>query len=318
MHLPIELLPLKGLVFNGIILFSNQKQFGPAVARTNGSPCPNTRIRDVDDDGKVSEQVAFVRELGFAVGQAVMRKQDKIKGTIEAMAGDKITINVDDGPLTGRAHVSTEGFRLGHWKVLKTRPEPPLEVPDCSPYSALASQEFNMCVTKGQIFKILLDMEEKHKKVLAGVKMTLKPHRDIIALKAFPVGKLCLVPCSTKIETRDKLAAGSVSLGTINGTMFQLGSYFVGPDKDQNFDNAFLQPFWSVRVTHDPDKANVSIQPQLDLATDNSNFTIPVMRNIKELAANDVLLRYVQKDKPEVQVEPLVPEPKRRRTAKGS
>ena len=100
--------------------------------------------------------------------------------------------------------------------------------------------------------------------------------------------------------------------------MFQLGSYFVGLDKDQNFDNAFLQPFWSVRVTHDPDKANVSIQPQLDLATDNSNFTIPVMRNIKELAANDVLLRYVQKDKPEVQVEPLVPEPKRRRTAKGS
>ena len=38
-----------------------------------------------------------------------MRKQDKIKGTIEAMAGDKITINVDDGPITGRAHVSTEG-----------------------------------------------------------------------------------------------------------------------------------------------------------------------------------------------------------------
>ena len=97
-----------------------------------------------------------------------------------------------------------------------------------------------------------------------------------------------------------------------------MGSCFVGPDKDQNFDKAFLQPFWSVRATHDPDKANVSIEPQFDLATNNPNFTIPVMRNIKELAANDVLLRYVQKDKPEVQVEPLVPEPKRRRIGKGS
>ena len=84
-------------------------QFGSAVTLTSGSTCPNARIRDVDDDGKVSEEVSLVRELGFEVGQAVMRKQDKIKGTIEAMAGDKITINVDDGPITGRAHVSTEG-----------------------------------------------------------------------------------------------------------------------------------------------------------------------------------------------------------------
>lgn len=305
-----------GILWNSVVLMSTQ--FGSVVTLTNGSTFPNARIRDVNIDGKVSEEVSLVRELGFEVGQAVMRKQDKIKGTIEAMAGDKITINVDDGPITGRAHVSTEGFRKGHWKVLKTKPEPPLEVLDCSLYSALASEEFKICVTKGQILKTLFDMEEKHKKVLACVKMTLKPHRDVIALKAFPVGKLCLVPCSTKIETRDKLAAGSVSLGTINGTMFQVCSYFVGPDKDQNFDKAFLQPFWSVRVTHDPDKANVSIEPQLDLSTTNQNFTIPVMRNIKEVAANDVLLRYVQKDKPEVQVEPLVPEPKRRRTGKGS
>ena len=100
--------------------------------------------------------------------------------------------------------------------------------------------------------------------------------------------------------------------------MFQLGSHFVGPDKDGSFDKAFLQPFWSVRVTHDPEKANVVIEPLIDLATDNSSLRIPVIRNTKEVEVEDVLLRYVQKDKPQVQLEPLVPEPKRRRTGKGT
>ena len=140
---------------------------------------------------------------GFEVGQAVMRKQDKIKGTIEAMAGDKITINVDDGPITGRAHVSTEGFRKGQWKILKTKPEPPLEVLDCSLYSALASEEFKICVTKGQIFKTLLDMEEKHKRVLACVKMTLKPHRMSLHSRPFLLVNcaLCLAARRLKLVT---------------------------------------------------------------------------------------------------------------------
>lgn len=292
--------------------------FGIVVALTNGNLCSIVRIRDVDDEGKISAEVSLVREMGFEVGQPVMRKLDKVKGTIAEMSGDKITINVDDGPITGRAQVSAEGFRKGQWKILKTKPDPPLEVLDCSPYSALASEEVKIGLTKGQILQALVNMEEKHKKVLKGIKMTLKPHRDIIATKAFPVGKLCLVPCSTRIETRDQLAAGSVSLGTINGSMFQLGSHFVGPDKDGSFDKAFLQPFWSVRVTHDPEKANVVIEPLIDLATDNSSLRIPVIRNTKEVEAEDVLLRCVQKDKPQVQLEPLVPEPKRRRTGKGT
>ena len=278
------------------------------------------RIRDVNLDGQLSNECTVVRDLGFDVGQAIVRKADKLKAVITGLSGNSVTINVEDGPISGLAQVAARSFRQGEWKILKTAPEPPLEVSDCRLHSALHSREMKIGHVRGKVFSVLLSLENKHKQVLSGIKMTIKPQRDVIATRVFQPGKLVLVPCTYKIEARGEPAAGSIPLGEIEGIKFQLAPCYQGPDKDGSLEQAYLQPFWSVRVTHEAAKANVELRPVLSYDENNDKINVPLLQNTKDIYVDDVLLQFVPKKEKRVSVEPLVPlpEPAKRRRTKGS
>ena len=93
---------------------------------------------------------------------------------------------------------------------------------------------------------------------------------------------------------------------------------FVGPDKDGNYEDCFLPPFWGVRTTHDIEKANVEWHNVMDEGKANSNLKITLLKNTKEIAEKETLLRYVSKKERVEELDELVPvpPPKQRKTGK--
>ena len=250
----------------------------------------------------------MVKELGFHVGQSVFRKGDKTQATIVAMAGNKITIQVDDGPITGEATVSANSFRKGEWKLNKRKPEPIMTTPCCA-HSGLKSAEMKHGVTKGKILEQLLGLEKKHEKVLDGLIMQIKPTRAVKATECFKKGKLIIVPCSYKIETRGTCAAGSLALGVIDGQKFQIAPCFHLQQDHENkgLDESFLHPLWSVRTTNKQDDANMTIVGEMNDDSKNDQMKIPTMVNTCDISVDEVLKRYVPKESKTIDFEALVP-----------
>ena len=262
----------------------------------------------------MKSEVDLVKEMGFAVGMSIYRKKDKVLGTIKAMQGDTITIEVDDGPISGEATVSAQSFRKGDWKVNKKKPEPNLMAPCCA-HNGLTSKEMKIGVTKGKIMQTLLDLEKQHENKLDKVIMQVKPQRLVRATEVIKKGKLTLVPRSYKIETRDECAAGSVALGVIDGQKYQLAPR-IQVQQEGGLDESFLHPFWMVRTTNKADEANMKIVNTLKVDAKNNEVKIPIMQNIVDISLDETLKRYVE-PKAGPPVEPLVPA-KRRRVGKSA
>ena len=108
------------------------------------------------EDGQLLEGVQMLAELGFQVGMHVMRKADKVKGQITQMTGNLVTLEVHDGPITGTAQISADGFRKGQWKVSKER-EKPLEIESCHTYSAFSkSKDISLKIVQGKVAAALM------------------------------------------------------------------------------------------------------------------------------------------------------------------
>ena len=277
-----------------------------------------SRIRKVGEDGQLLEGVQMLAELGFQVGMHVMRKADKVKGQITQMTGNLVTLEVHDGPITGTAQISADGFRKGQWKVSKEQ-EKPLEIESCHTYSAFSkSKDISLKIVQGKVAAALMAHEEKFEDCLHGLKLVLKPSRDVVTTKRFSKGQLTLVPMTPKIIVTDQPSAGMVSLGKVDGLKIFLMPCFVGPDKDGNYEDCFLPPFWGVRTTHDIEKANVEWHNVMDEGKANSNLKITLLKNTKEIAEKETLLRYVSKKERVEELDELVPvpPPKQRKTGK--
>ena len=260
----------------------------------------------------------MLTEQGFHVGCVVMRKADKVRGEILSMAGSTVVIEVHEGPLTGTAQISADGFRRGQWKISKEKIAP-LEVAG-DRHSALGkSKELRLKVVQGKVAAAILAAEEKSKSCLAGLKVTLKPSRDVMAVKEFAKGELILNPATPKIVASDNPTSGMVSLGKIDGFLIHLVPHFQGPDKEGSYEEAFLPPFWAVRTTHDVSKTNMEMHHVYDPSKTNNVAKLTVMRNCRDIAANEVLFRWVPKKESTEVLEELTPVPptKRKVTTKG-
>ena len=74
---------------------------------------------------------------------------------------DTVTLDIHNGPITGTAQVSTDGFRKGQWKVSKE--DKALEIDNCQIHSAVVkSDKLNLKVVQGKVVAALLAAEEKH------------------------------------------------------------------------------------------------------------------------------------------------------------
>ena len=148
-----------------------------------------------------------------------------------------------------QTQVSADGFRKGQWKVSKEK-EKPLEIDSCMTYATLnKDHDLRLKVVQGKVAAALLAAEEKYKDQLDASKLILKPSRDAIAKQSFRKGQLTLVPATPKIVATDQpVLEKLLSFGVVDSFKIHLMPDFVGPDKDGDYKDRFLPPFWAVRT----------------------------------------------------------------------
>ena len=74
------------------------------------------------------------------------------------------------------------------------------------------------------------------------------------------------------------------------------------PPRESDFTKSVLAPFWMVRVTHEVGESNMELHVPA-----GSPYKIPILRNSKDVAAGDVLVRYEEKKVIESALHPLTP-----------
>ena len=256
-------------------------------------------------EGKLKDQIVLVHEAGFMEGQYVMRKADKTRATIVSIQGGSVTLDVEseDGT-TRKAMASYRAFFSGEWKKLKEA-RAPVSIEDYRPFLVDASSDFNLQVAKGKLMLELQQLEKQHCKVHEGLKVNVRPCKDVIATSNFAIGKLVLVPCTMKISANEPKAGMFVSLtkdikvGDSN-VRFHLQPHIALKVKNDALQrDSSLAPFWMVKTTHQMDEANMAI-----VEGPKNGPGVPFMKNIADVAAGDSLIRYVEKE--EVEFEPLV------------
>ena len=276
-------------------------------------------------EGKLKDQIVLIHEAGFMEGQYVMRKADKTRATITRIQGGSVTLDVEneDGT-TRKAMASYRAFFSGEWKKLKEA-RAPVSIEDYRPFLVDASSDFNLQVAKGKLMHELQELEKQHCKVHEGLKLNVRPSKDVIATSNFATGKLVLVPRTMKISANKPKTGMFVSLtkdikvGDTNVRFHLQPQISLKVKKDALERESSLAPFWMVRTTNQMEEANMAIM-------EGKNGTpFMIMKNVKQVSAGDSLLRFeeVQREVPEplVEVEPIPPadghkEPKRRKTGK--
>ena len=118
------------------------------------------RKRDFNADGKLSDPATLLKEHNYEIGQYVRRKRDKVLGQIQDVHGEKVTLSMEDGPITGMAHVAISSFIKGEWKVV---PAPnTVEMVDFRHITSQSSSEARCQIMRGEIQKKLVDLEAQH------------------------------------------------------------------------------------------------------------------------------------------------------------
>lgn len=275
--------------------------------------------------GQLADKALLLVEKGYTVNSWVSRKKDKITAQIKSMSNTVVILSIEEGDLAGTVSISHDSFHKGEWRVVK----PPVEkvsLDHLEQYVASTNKEFMKKILIGLIGGKLLEMEKSHMDVVGGLKLALKPRRNVIACKKFIKGKLVLVPTTLRIESKDVSEEASANQSICIGrcgtekTAYYLNPCFANPLDKVDPGSAFVAPFWLVQTTHDQEEANMHMSLTVDPSDKNANLKIPTLVNSCAVNADDVLLRFVPKPaKPEVeQVVPIsTSQPAKRISIKG-
>ncbi|CAJ1453487.1 unnamed protein product [Effrenium voratum] len=307
---------------SGIRMTTEWDKFKEAAAQASAtavSSVASTQLREFSSDGTLKQQASLLREEGFVEGQYLQRKTDKIVARIVAMEGEKVTLAIEDGMISGKAQVSVSALLSKQWKKI----QPPQEAEELTEFrqqTAKHSPEVRLTLAKADILKKLVGLEEKHCAVYKALKVMFKPQKAVIATHAFEAGWLVLVPVSMKIDAKPIEQDGgqsAVCLGRVKGSdVFWLQPCFI-PDKGDG--RAFVAPFWFVRSTNEQSEANCALTDEVERDFKNTNIKVPLLKSTRRIEAGEQLRCYVPKQAKRVEVEELIalhdPEPpaKRRR-----
>ena len=266
---------------------------------------------------------ARVTDLGFEVGQDVLRKADGVVAKIDKITPDFVhLISAQDGALV---RASSESFVTGKWKKHVPKADPQL-LEGWAAYSPGNSQEMLCSVIKGAVFKAMLEQyyEFKHEDA---IQIFLKPSRDVKVCKGFQCHHLKL-PCATsRLEIKsqgDKVAQGALQLGKLKvGTGKDLIMFMTPVVQMPKVDGAvaFVNPAWVMRTTTDRDEANMELSgsgrsgwSNQQLHNPSSKIALPIIRNFKALSEGDSLVLYRPDLAKSEVVEELQPLAKRRKS----
>lgn len=256
---------------------------------------PDLRIRMHNSSLQVTPS-QMMCEMGFQVGCWVERKKDKVQASVVALSDDYVKMQCDDGQMY---EVTSKAFLEGQFKLMK-QPKDPVSIENYEAHLAMKSKDVDMAITKGRVLEALVAFEKKHINVHKHLRLHFKPMREIVALSGFATGKLILVPCTNRVENvtdPSKVSSGMIPLAHESKSLYLVAS-MVAP-KENDFSKTVLCPFYMVKVCHTEDEANM----EYHIPTVGNPYKIPVLRNNKEVAAGDVLIRF----EPKKEAEPLHP-----------
>ena len=253
---------------------------------------PDLRIRKHNSSLQVT-QSQMMCEMGFKVGCWVERKKDKVQASVVALSDDNVKMQCDDGQMY---EVSSMAFLEGQFKLMK-QPKDPVSIENYEAHLAMNSKDVEMGITKGRVLEALVTLEKKHIHVHQHLRLHFKPQKDIVALKGFGKGKLALVPCTVRVENPTRISSGMIRLADKLALVPNMT-----PPRESDFTKSVLAPFWMVRVTHEVDESNMELHVPA-----GSPYKIPILRNSKDVAAGDVLVRYEEKKVIESALHPLTP-----------
>ncbi|CAJ1336949.1 unnamed protein product [Effrenium voratum] len=253
-----------------------------AMQKIKGAEMPDACRKLVDEVQDLTGE-RICAEYDQRSELAPLLKKDKARGQIHAMESLVVVLRVETESVSGKCKVPV-CFLTGDWKIVKK----PAAV---------------------------LQAGRKFERTMEGLKLQVKPMRNVVCQKAFAKGKMILAPSTHKVEVKP----GGLSLGKIDVVQLFLYSCFSPPGKDGSLDRSVLCPFFMVRKTDQEEEANCAISP---LFGDNSDVKISVLINRRALSPGESLLlfspRPEESEPEELKVEPPAAEPRQRKRLKSA
>ena len=174
---------------------------------------PRQRAYDSED------QSVLLKEKGFQVGSYVVRKKDKARGQIRSMESSVVVLTIETESISGVCKVAVASFLRGDWKIVK-KPAESLEFswPVYKDFAGTNSSLLQLMGVRGRVAQAVLQAGRKFERTTEGLKLQVKPMRNVVCQQSFPKGKMVLAPSSHKLETKP----GGLPLGKIDGVQLFL------------------------------------------------------------------------------------------------
>ncbi|CAJ1390475.1 unnamed protein product [Effrenium voratum] len=294
------------------------EEYGQRRESSSGSSKAEQQ-RAYDSEGELRDQSVLLKEKGLQVGSYVVRKKDKARGQIRSMESSVVVLTIETESISGVCKVAVASFLRGDWKIVK-KPAESLEFswPVYKDFAGTNSNLLQLMGVRGRVAQAVLQAGRKFEHTMEGLKLQVKPMRNVVCQQSFPKGKMVLAPSSHKLETKP----GGLPLGKIDGVQLFIHSSFSPPGKDGSLDRSVLCPFFMVRKTDQEEEANCVISPMFGDGEDNSAVKIPLMINQRALSAGESLLLFSPKpeesEPEELKVEPPAPEQRQRKRQKSA
>lgn len=251
-------------------------------------PTADPIMRDFNADCKMVNPDQPLHDAGMQVGVSVIRKQDKLLGTISFL-GEPSKVMTQAGEA-----IEVPISKLLHdWKPIQTQPpkndEEELCTPELQRCVADKAQSFQIIVHKQKIFQEIHQLSVKYPINAEKLKVMIKP-REVYVTRACKKNELVLVPITLKVDHKkvndDEGGAplAAIDVGVREDIRFFLSSSNQPPNSKKHA-IGFVAPFWWISTSVTYDDCNMELHCFKDCS-------VPVARNTSALRPGDRLVIY--------------------------
>ena len=185
----------------------------------------------------------------------------------------------------------------GAWAIYTPKADAEI-ITDISEYGPQVSNDFMASLVSAEMMLELAELEKAHSVAAKNfLSLQVKPNRTLMAKVDIPKGKLVLVPCTSKIVS--KQAQGSFEVldhgwGMDSRKFVPANPCVLPKDEEKSQNKALLVPFFFLQSTDVIEHANMELQR---VKAKSKSFSFPVHKNTGKIAAIDQLLYYKSKSK---------------------
>ena len=218
-------------------------------------------------------------EHGFDIGQLVERKGDRMKCFIESASEQTVKVSLD-GTRDVYLSIPMTEFIDRKWIVKRVNEQVNVNV---SPkLNALFCHELQVARYRSMIQLEVYNLTINHEESVQHVQICVKPTRGVMVTKAFPKGKLTLVPTTLKVMTKagDAPKSAVVVETPFTDAVFRLSNMPLPKSADADI----AVPFWFLGKGEE-DKQNMDIV----IIKGPGGLNVPVARNTKQLKVGEML-----------------------------